>query len=136
MLKGISWKEYAVALIILGAVYYIIILLLYYRKDILNFLRGKKDARAPVTSHSAEKEADDAFAQASAFKKEINELLQEAKEKAWIKQELLMAFAGRAQSFPAIKGTPFQSAIEYHILQQTPLITQVILDPEDVRRIW
>ena len=136
MLKGITWGEFFSTLLIIGAFYYTVVLLLYYRRDIINRLRGKKAPRATTPTPGAIQEADDAFAQASAFKKEVNDILQDAKDSAWIKQEILMALAGRAQSYPAIKGTAFQPAIENHILQQTPLITHIILDAEEVKRIW
>jgi hypothetical protein len=149
MLRGISWKEFVEIMIVLLVIYYFFILLIYYRKDIARIskegIRKRKlQDKQPTTKNisssldSASKNEPDTilFSAVHDLMEELKEIFSAASDKHFLKQELLVALQIKLRSYQQLKGTPFQVAVNNHVVQQSKEYCDISLDDIEVKQIW
>lgn len=136
MFQSISWSQFITALLLLIVIYYIIVGVLYYRREIREKLERVRSGRTKIAGDADDPPPAEQFAQATELKAIIADVLHVAVNRAWIKQELLMELHRRVAPFESLRQTPFEFAINNHIIQQVELRCSIRLEPDDLRVIW
>ncbi|HRN55622.1 MAG TPA: hypothetical protein PLL71_04190 [Agriterribacter sp.] len=151
MMRGISWGEYFEVLAVLMIMYYCLVLLLYFRSDMM--LWAKQGFRKPIQkAHTPPKEtisaspAEDAhspadhnaalFSAVHELMEELKSLFYDASQEPFQKQELLMALQLKLSEYHQLRGTPFQVAVNNHIMQQCLEQCDITVNDTELKQIW
>lgn len=151
MLSRISWREYFEILLVLALIYYSIVLVLYYRGDILRLARQgfrktvpKKPVhfggeKLPLPAEKTSTQYDDSpalFSSVHELMKDLKSLFEAAAHKSFQKQELLMALQLKLGEYSQLRGTPFQVAVNNHIMQQSLEQCELAVNDTELKQIW
>ena len=142
MFKTVSWSAYLVAVLVILVIYYTVLLVLYYRRDVLQLLRQsiKRDAfkaPGPFSPTDAEKKNDPVlFSSVHELLEGFKELFFTAAQEGYPKEELVTALHAALKGYPHLKGSQLAPAIQTHIIQTAASICNIVLDENDMKRIW
>ncbi|MBN8877646.1 MAG: hypothetical protein J0I32_08890 [Sphingobacteriales bacterium] len=136
MFQSISWSQFITAALLLIILYYIIVGVLYYRREFREKLQRLRSGRTNTRGDADHSPPAEQFSQATELKATIEEVLHVAVNRAWIKHELLMELRRRVAPYLSLQQTPFEFAINNHIIQQVELRCNIRLEPDDLRVIW
>jgi hypothetical protein len=146
MLKGISWTDYWIFILVTLAAYYITIGCLYYLTEIKHALSGKSNLLLPL--HSSKKVVaiknqvinteleDDLHPLVKECMDQIKNVLKEAVENNLVKQEIIYSLQQLTNKYSVIKNSLFKSFINDYILIECDNYCSIHLDKEEVRKIW
>ncbi|MBN8788528.1 MAG: hypothetical protein J0I84_15670 [Terrimonas sp.] len=150
MVKGMSWRECFEILSLFVLIYYGVLLLLYFRRDILQLARQgfRKPAVKPLTPKernavSQTAKSSDTVASNPTLFSSVHELMEELKslfdaasQKPLQKQELLMALQLTLNEYYQLKGTPFEDAVNNHIMQQGLVQCGIAITDIEIKQLW
>lgn len=136
MFKSISWQQFITYFLLLLTLYYVLVALLYFKKDLKLILARNRSDFQPKPDTSSDPDEHDLFIVASSLKNAISEIISEGRDKSWIKEELLHALQRRIETDIKLRGTAFQPALNHHVQNLASNQCQIMLDEDDLRRLW
>ncbi len=143
MMNGISWQEYFEVLSLLVVLYYSTVLMLYFRGDILQLARQglRKSIKKPPISQldapsSTIENNHTLFSSVHELMEELKLLFEAAAQKPLQKQELLIALQLKLGEYNQLKETPFQVAVNNHIMEQSLTQCDIPINDIDIKQIW
>ena len=135
MFQSITWGQYFTTIIITAGLYYLAIAAIYFRSELITMLQRKK-AVVPVTPVPAKENKADLFSVSGDVKTALQQLFEQAAERRWIKEELLMGLCNVLKQFPELKGTAFQSAMNNYISVEATTQCEIELNEPELHKIW
>lgn len=149
MLSKISWSEYFYAVALILVVYYAYVFLRYYAGDVQHNLSRKKsytqeleeeepivdviDQDEPTEVQEAE---DNNFDQIESLIEQIKIRIEADSKTVIYNENFGLELQQVIQSFPALKYTPYKSAINELILTECSKYGITKLDEEDIAKFW
>lgn len=158
MLQQISWSEYWTIIIIFIVFYEAAILLLFYRKELLRLAKRKSLVMPAVSVSSSnhrnefpeeaasydQDEEDDHYDDeeenlipyASDLAASIKELIGQAAENGYAKEELCFGLEQRIKDYPQLKGTSHQRDINTLINVECKTKCAIHLGAGELDKLW
>ncbi|MEC5143212.1 hypothetical protein [Chitinophaga sp. 212800010-3] len=147
MLSSFSWASYLMVAALLIGIYYCIVIVRYYRNDISKLSsRRQREGDEPVSpqlslfddapeDHATINPAD-LFTPALGLSARIREVMNKAANEKYSKAGLVLILRKLIAEYPALKGTPFQVAINNVIITESKAMGAAGLDEGDVDLLW
>lgn len=147
MLSSFSWASYLLVAALLIGIYYCIVIIRYYRRDIgkLSTRRQEEDDEPINPQLSLFDDTPeglqlvnpaDLFTPALGLSARIREVMNNAAAEKYSKAGLILILRKLIAEYPALKGTPFQVAINNVILTESKAMGAAGLDEGDVDLLW
>ncbi|HMH33644.1 MAG TPA: hypothetical protein VK543_11470 [Puia sp.] len=153
MLQKISWSDFIVWSITVPLVYYTYVIAFYYKKEIVSFFqdlsktnitgptppagslkRSELDATSNKDNTSPEPEIP--MSVIYDLMEDLKNILLEAADKVYHKEELIQALRRKIGNIPARWGAAAQQDVNEHITVETFDKCGINLTVEDMKRIW
>lgn len=157
MFTNITWTNYMVVIILLLAVYYILVGIQFYYHD-LKFLASRRKLNLQLQSNRLSEPGnsnqwlqtqpqvfetqnpvattEDFFQEVEHLAGRLKEAIKEAASKKPLKQEFSRYLQLILKEYPALKTSPFQSAINELITSECAKYGSTILSEDEVVKLW
>ena len=159
MFTNISWTNYIIFVVLLLAAWYIIIGLKFYFRDLQNILSGKtnlafrgihkeyssdKSEEIKISGPSEfhrksfpnEEETDKLFQEAEELTSKLKDAISDAASKNYNKEEFTFLLQLTLKEYPALKGSPFQVAINNLIASECDKHSFIRLSAVELGMLW
>ncbi|QJB29918.1 hypothetical protein HF329_00780 [Chitinophaga oryzae] len=147
MLSSFSWAGYFTVAALFIGIYYCVVILRYSRRDITKPAsrrqREEEDLPDPQLSLFNEGPEDlssvnpaDLFTPALGLSARIREVISKASAEQYSKAGLVLILRKLIAEYPALKGTPFQVAINNVIITESKAMGSAGLSEGDVDLLW
>ena len=159
MFTNISWTTYIIFVVLLLAAWYIIIGLKFYFPDLQNLLSGKtklafrgvhteySNHKSEETSNSEalefdrksfpnEEETDNLFQEAEELTIKLKDAISDAASKNYNKEEFTFLLQLTLKEYRALKGSPFQVAINNLIASECDKHSFIRLSAVELGMLW
>lgn len=141
--SGISWKGYMIAVIILLVLYYLVIGIRYYRREIQDFLTGKRMKDKKGTSgvtrldkNSPGKEAEHLFARTKELTERIKDTIGVAHAQNYPKYQLLSLIKSLIAEYSEIKTPSITRAVNNTIISESSKYEAYNFREEELGELW
>ena len=136
MFSSVSWHDFIMVICIILVIYYSVVLFLFYRIDILNLLRELNSVPVPDTFPPPSSNEPALFSGVHDLLDELKAIFQQAADKKYHKEELLMAVQSTIKNYRQLKDTPFEEAINNQVILESLSECHIELEAAEVRRLW
>lgn len=159
MFTNISWTNYIIVVILLLVIWYIIIGLKFYFRDLQNILSGKtklvfRGVHKEYSSHKSEEitnseplefdrksfpneeKTNNLFQEAEELTSKLKDAISDAASKNYNKEEFTFLLQLTLKEYPALKGLPFQVAINNLIASECDKHSFIRLSAAGLGMLW
>lgn len=141
--SGISWKAYSVAVITLLILYCLFIGIRYYRKEILDFLTGRRISNkrepsdsSPVKKNNPGKEAEYLFARTKELAERIKDTIKMAHAQDYPKYQLLSLIKSLVAEYLDLKSVAIIRAVNNAIISESSKYEVYNFKEEELGELW
>jgi len=160
MFTNISWTNYIIVVILLLVIYYVFIAIRFYSGELQNLLAGRRKLQLhPVhdelssepdnnieyeqvqpelfsAQNSFVETPDDTFQEVEHLIGRLKDAIEEASSKKYIKEEFSLHLQLILKEYPALKNSPFQSAINELIMSECAKHGSIMLSEDEIVMLW
>ncbi|WP_143307260.1 hypothetical protein [Chitinophaga vietnamensis] len=142
MLSSISWACYLLVAALLIGIYYSIIFIRYFRRPPPRESEERRPIDPQLSLFDGEQEdlpnanPADLFTPALGLSARVRDVMKTAADEKYSKAGLVLILRQLIAEYPALKGTPFQVAINNVIISESKNMGAAGLNDDDVRLLW
>ncbi|WP_423147804.1 hypothetical protein [Rubrolithibacter danxiaensis] len=155
MFTNITWTNYFIVIILLLTIYYLFVGIWFYYQDLKNLVDKRKlqvtpDLNKPLSCYSnntkldqsesfensVQSTEDNPFQEVEHLVSRLKEAVKDASDKKALKQEFSQYLYLILKEYPALKISPFQSAINELITSECAKYGSIILSEDEVVKLW
>lgn len=135
MLKGISWGQYIIAVVILLGVYYLYVLIRYYKKDINGSFPHRQGTQKYEDGVTEDEDDQQSFDELQAVVDDLYAILEKAGREAG-KNELLEQLQKRLANYTGLRKPPIRVAINHYIMRHAEDICGAVFSEGELDAAW